>query len=164
MSFLPLNVGRQQTMKPNRQLPSRLLLAALLLLVGLLRREACAVASSGTPVDESYTARAWQADFEWHAHVGPARSAGIPDAVIEAVRRGAEPALEDAKSRAVYTVARELHETRALSDDTYARAEAALGRQGLVDLIGILGYYTLVSMTLKTFAVSAPDRASPFED
>ena len=94
----------------------------------------------------------------------PARSAGIPDAVIEAVRRGAEPALEDAKSRAVYTVARELHATRALSDETYARAEAALGRQGLVDLIGILGYYTLVSMTLKTFAVSAPDRARPFED
>jgi 4-carboxymuconolactone decarboxylase len=110
------------------------------------------------------TARAWQADFEWHAHVGPARSAGIPDAVIEAVRLGAEPALADAKSRAVYTVARDLHATRALSDDTYARAEAALGRQGLVDLVGILGYYTLVSMTLKAFAVSTPDRASPFED
>jgi 4-carboxymuconolactone decarboxylase len=110
------------------------------------------------------TARLWQAEFEWHAHVGPARSAGIPDAVIEAVRRGAEPALEDARSRAVYTVARELHETRALSDETYARAEAALERQGLVDLIGILGYYTLVSMTLKAFDVSTPDRASPFED
>jgi 4-carboxymuconolactone decarboxylase len=110
------------------------------------------------------TARLWQADFEWHSHVDPARLAGIPDAVIEAVRRGAEPALEDARSRAVYTVARELHETRALSDETYARAEAALGRQGLVDLVGILGYYTLISMTLKAFEVSTPDRPGPFED
>jgi 4-carboxymuconolactone decarboxylase len=110
------------------------------------------------------TARLWKADFEWHSHVGPARLAGIPDAVIEAVRRGAEPALEDARSRAVYTVARELHETRALSDETYARAEAALGRQGLVDLVGILGYYTLISMTLKAFEVSTPDRPGPFED
>ncbi len=110
------------------------------------------------------TARLWQANFEWHAHVGPARSAGIPDAVIEAVRLGAEPALEDAKACAVYTVARELNETRGLSDATYAKAEAALGRQGVVDLVGILGYYTLVSMTLKAFDISSPDRPGPFKD
>ena len=110
------------------------------------------------------TARLWTADFEWHSHVDPARVAGIPDAVIEAIRLGAEPALEDARSRAVYAVARELHEARALSDRTYAHAEAALGRQGLVDLVGLLGYYALISMTLKAFDVSTPDGARPFED
>lgn len=110
------------------------------------------------------TGRHWRADFEWYSHVGPARAAGIADAVIEAIRTGAEPALEDDKARAVYTVARELHETRALSDGTYAGAEAALGRQGLVDLVGILGYYTLVAMTLKAFAVPTPDGSRPFED
>ena len=110
------------------------------------------------------TARLWQADFEWYAHVGPARAAGIPAAVIEAVRVGAEPALEDPKARAVYAVARELHEARALSDQTYAHAEAALGREGLVDLVGILGYYTLISMTLKAFDVATPDGSHPFGD
>ena len=109
------------------------------------------------------TARHWRAAFEWSAHVGPARAAGIPEAAIEAIRTGAEPALADAKSRAVYAVARELHGTRALSDATYAEAEAALGRQGLVDLIGILGYYTLVAMTLNAFAVPTPDGSRPFE-
>lgn len=108
------------------------------------------------------TARLWQADFEWYVHVGPARAAGIPDAVIEAIRLGAEPALGDAKARAVYAVARELHETRALSDRTYAQAEAALGREALVDLVGLLGYYTLISMTLKAFDVPAPDGSHPF--
>jgi 4-carboxymuconolactone decarboxylase len=105
----------------------------------------------------------WRADFEWSSHVGPARVAGIPDAVIEAIRTGAEPAFEDGKARAVYAVSCELHKTRALSDETYMDAEAALGRQGLVDLVGILGYYTLVSMTLKAFAVPAPDGSRPFE-
>jgi 4-carboxymuconolactone decarboxylase len=108
------------------------------------------------------TARLWQADFEWYAHVGPACAAGIPDAVIAAIRVGAEPALDDAKSRAVYAVARELHETRALSDQTYGHAEAALGREGLVDLVGLLGYYTLISMTLKAFDLPSPDGSHPF--
>lgn len=106
----------------------------------------------------------WRANFEWYAHARLAREAGISDAVIEAIRKGEEPALEDAKARAVYAVARELHESRALSDATYAAAEAALGHQGLVDLVGILGYYTLVSMTLNAFEVPTPDGSLPFAD
>jgi 4-carboxymuconolactone decarboxylase len=110
------------------------------------------------------TAATWQADFEWHAHAELARKAGISEAVIEAIRRREQPALVDAKSRAVYAVSRELHRTRAISDETYAAAEAALGRPGLVDLVGILGYYTLVSMTLNAFEVPTPDGSRPFED
>ena len=63
----------------------------------------------------------------------------------------------------MYAVSRELHRTRALSDATYAAAEAALGREALVDLVGILGYYTLVSMTLNAFRVPTPDGSRPFE-
>jgi 4-carboxymuconolactone decarboxylase len=110
------------------------------------------------------TAHAWQADFEWYAHARLARAAGIPEPVIEAIRAGAEPELADPKARAVYAVARELHASRALSDATYAEAEAALGAAGLVDLVGILGYYTLVSMTLNAFEVATPDGSRPFAD
>lgn len=109
------------------------------------------------------TGRIWEADFEWYSHVGPARDAGISEAVIEAIRSGAEPPLDDEKSRAVYTVARELHENRRLSDHTYAKAEAALSHQALVDLVGILGYYTLISMTLNAFDITTPDGSRPFE-
>jgi 4-carboxymuconolactone decarboxylase len=108
------------------------------------------------------TAQAWRADFEWYAHARLARAAGIPEAVIEAIRVGAAPDLADPKARAVYAVARELHASRALSDATYAAAEAALGIRGLVDLVGILGYYTLVSMTLNAFEVPTPDASRPF--
>lgn len=110
------------------------------------------------------TAATWQADFEWHAHAELARKAGISEAVIEAIRKGDEPVLEDAMSRAVYAVSRELHRTRALSDGTYAAAEGVLGQTGLVDLVGVLGYYTLVSMTLNAFRVPPPDGSQPFAD
>jgi 4-carboxymuconolactone decarboxylase len=110
------------------------------------------------------TAATWRADFEWYAHARLAREAGIEDAVIEAIRRGEKPSLADPKARAVYAVSRELHRRRSLSDETYALAEAALGRAALVDLVGILGYYTLVSMTLNAFRVPTPDGSRPFED
>jgi 4-carboxymuconolactone decarboxylase len=110
------------------------------------------------------TAATWQADFEWYAHARLAREAGIADAVIEAIRRGEKPSLADPKARAVYAVSRELHRRRSLSDETYALAEAALGREALVDLVGILGYYTLVSMTLNAFRVPTPDGSRPFAD
>ena len=110
------------------------------------------------------TGSIWKADFEWYAHVGPARDAGIPDAVIEAIRTGVEPPLDDDRSRAVYAVAKDMHERRRLSSDTYEVARTALGEQALVDLIGILGYYTLISMTLNAFEVETPDGSRPFAD
>jgi 4-carboxymuconolactone decarboxylase len=110
------------------------------------------------------TAATWRSDFEWYAHARLAREAGIADQVIEAIRRGEKPSLPDAKAQAVYAVSRELHRTRAVSDETYATAGAALGREALVDLVGILGYYTLVSMTLNAFRVPTPDGSRPFDD
>jgi 4-carboxymuconolactone decarboxylase len=110
------------------------------------------------------TAQIWRADYEWYAHVGPARAAGLSDQVIEALRQGTAPPLQDAKSKAVYAVSRELHRRRSISDQTYIMAERALGHQALVDLVGILGYYTLISMTLNAFEVRTPDRSRPFED
>jgi 4-carboxymuconolactone decarboxylase len=110
------------------------------------------------------TGSIWKADFEWYSHVGPAREAGISEDVIEAIRRGETPPLDDDASRAVYAVAHAMHEERRLSDDLYAEAKAALGERGLVDLIGVLGYYTLISMTLNAFAVENPDGSTPFAD
>ena len=59
----------------------------------------------------------------------------------------------DAAQSVVYRVTKELNATRRISDDLYAEAFALLGRDGLVDLIGVLGYYTLISMTIKAFEV-----------
>ncbi len=105
----------------------------------------------------------WRAQFEFWAHARLAREAGLPDAVIEAVRIGAEPALERADLRAAYAVVTEHFATQRVSDATYREALAVFGERGLVDLIGTVGYYGMVSMTLNVFEVEVPEgETAPF--
>ncbi|NKB53986.1 MAG: carboxymuconolactone decarboxylase family protein [Rhizobiaceae bacterium] len=99
------------------------------------------------------TARVWDATFEWQSHQPPARAAGLDDAIIEALRRDEEPKFKDPTEAVVYEVSRVLNVERGISQDLYTRAENLLGKDGLVDLIGVLGYYALISMTIKAFDV-----------
>ncbi len=105
----------------------------------------------------------WQAGFEWWAHAPIAAKAGIDETAIEAIRRGATPSLALTDEKAVYAFAHELVTKRRVSDLTYAAAISALGQKAVVELVGILGYYTLISMTIVAFDVSLPDGAAdPF--
>jgi 4-carboxymuconolactone decarboxylase len=112
-----------------------------------------------------YTARHWRAQFEWYAHEPMAREGGLSDGVIAAIKAGNEPKFDNADEAALHALCRELYTDKRISDATYAAAETALGRQGVVDAIGILGYYALVSMTLNTFEMPLPDGVeAPFKD
>jgi 4-carboxymuconolactone decarboxylase len=105
----------------------------------------------------------WRAGFEWAVHAPIALKAGVSPAAAEAIRTGAAPSFAEAADGAVYRFARELTETRFVSDATYAQAVAALGVEGVVELVGILGYYTLISMTINAFNVPLPPGAAePF--
>jgi 4-carboxymuconolactone decarboxylase len=103
------------------------------------------------------TGKRWRAQFEFWAHARLAREAGLPEEVIEAIRTGGEPELARDDLRVAYDVVTEHFATNRLSDETYARAVAVLGERGLVDLIGTVGYYGLVSMTLNVFEVQVPE-------
>jgi 4-carboxymuconolactone decarboxylase len=107
----------------------------------------------------------WQARFEWYAHAPIGVEAGLDPQAVEAIRKGETPHFARADEAAVYAFAQELVTTRRVSDASYQQAEALLGARGLVDLVGILGYYALVSMTLVTFDVPLPAGVSdPFEN
>ena len=107
----------------------------------------------------------WQAGFEWWAHAPIAAKAGVGEAAIEAIRRGETPTFALADETAVYAFAHELVTKRRVSDATYAAAIAAIGQKAVVELVGILGYYTLISMTIVTFDGPLPeDAADPFAD
>ncbi len=107
----------------------------------------------------------WKAKFEWHSHLPLALAAGLSEAVAENIRLGQKPAFEREDEAAVYAFATDLITTRRLSEATYQRAIAALGERGTIDLVGILGYYALVSMTLNAFEVPLPDGVSdPFAE
>ena len=99
------------------------------------------------------TARLWSADFEWAHHAPLAAAAGVTDAVIARIAAGARPDLPDPEMAAVFDVAVELHRDRAIADATFERAKDALGMRRLVDLIGLCGYYSLISMTINAFEV-----------
>ncbi len=107
------------------------------------------------------TARVWGSEFEWWAHKAHALKAGLPADVIEAIRTNGAPALTEPEDEAVYAVATTLNRDRRLDDALYARAIAVLGEGRLIDLVGVLGYYTLISMTINTFEVARPDGAPP---
>jgi len=99
------------------------------------------------------TARIWDAAFEWEAHEPIARKSGLSDTVITALANDEEPRFTQPDESAVYQFARELNLNRKVSDELYSDAERILGRDGLIDLVGVLGYYALISMTISAFEV-----------
>ena len=103
----------------------------------------------------------WQAEFEWWAHAAMAREHGVADAVVEAIGRGEDPPFEADDERAVYTVARQIAQSGRLDQETYDAAHRFLGDAGMVELVSLCGYYTLISFLLNAFAVPLPPDASP---
>ena len=111
------------------------------------------------------TGRHWRAQVEFWGHSRMARQAGIPDDVIEAIRVGERPTLERADLQTAYDLVSEYFATNRVSPATYARAIKAFGEQGLVELIGAVGLYGLVSMTLNIFEAQIPaGETPPFEE
>lgn len=109
-------------------------------------------------------ARFWRSQYEFWIHAPIAEKAGVKRATIDAVRTGRVARLTKAE-RAIYDFIAELHKTKRVSDKTYARVHAMFGDAGMVEFVGILGYYTLVAMTLNVFRVPLPDgEAYPFTE
>ena len=103
----------------------------------------------------------WKAEFEWWAHAAMARRHGVPDAVVDAIGHGEEPLFAADDERVVYTAARELVTAGELSGPAYAAARALLGDTGMVELVSLCGYYTLISFLLNAFVVPLPPGAEP---
>ncbi|HEY2076916.1 MAG TPA: carboxymuconolactone decarboxylase family protein [Streptosporangiaceae bacterium] len=101
----------------------------------------------------------WKAEFEWWAHARMAREQGVPDAAVDAIGRGDNPPFTADDERIVYAAARELTLSGQLSQDSYTAARGLLGDAGLVELVSLCGYYTLISYLLNAFAVPVPPGA-----
>jgi 4-carboxymuconolactone decarboxylase len=106
-------------------------------------------------------ARKWTAQYEFYAHRQVAMAAGLNPAVADAIALGQRPAdLQDDES-AVYAFAAALLDTGQVPDDAFAAVERLFGEVGVVDLIGTLGYYGLVSMVLNVHRYPLPDGVAP---
>jgi 4-carboxymuconolactone decarboxylase len=103
------------------------------------------------------TARLWRAQYEWFAHVPHAERAGVAPQTIKALRAGRLPKSLPKDERAVYDFIKELYRRKRVGDKTYARLHALLGDDGMVELVGILGYYVLIAMSLNVFRMGPPE-------
>lgn len=103
----------------------------------------------------------WKAEFEWWAHARMARRHGVTDAVVDAIARGDEPSFAADDERAIYAVASQLVRTGRIDQNAYDAARELLGDAGLVELVSLCGYYTLVSFVLNAFDVPLPPGVTP---
>jgi 4-carboxymuconolactone decarboxylase len=105
-------------------------------------------------------AREWTAQFVWWAHKNIAVEAGLNIALINAIATRCEfedIASLDSDTKAVYAFCKELLNTKRVSDTTYAAAVKQFGERGVVDLMGTMSYYTLVSMSLNVDEYPLPE-------
>ena len=107
------------------------------------------------------TARYWNAQYEWHAHHIHAMKGGLDPAIAADLAQGRRPAKMQEDETIVYDFCTELHKNKTVSDQTQNAAFAKFGERGVVDLIGVSGYYTLVSMVLNVDRQPLPEGTPP---
>jgi 4-carboxymuconolactone decarboxylase len=119
-------------------------------------RYKAAIGNTLTELTILITAREWTQDYEWNVHYPLALKAGIRAEVADAIADGRRPAAMSPDEAIVYDYARELLKTQQISDATFERAKARFGPQGVVDMTGIIGYYTFLAMQLNAAQYPIP--------
>ena len=107
------------------------------------------------------TARHWTQNYEWDAHYALALKGGLREEIARALAEGRRPERMAEDEEILYNFCTELHQNKSVSDETYARAVKAFGEQGVIDAIGISGYYTLLAMVLNTARTPVPAGRTP---
>lgn len=103
------------------------------------------------------TARFWMAHFEWNAHKNAALGEGLDPAIVDAIATGRRPASMDGEEAVIYDFVNELLNDKRVSDASFQAAVDALGERGVVDVIGTVGYYGMVSLLLNADEYPLPE-------
>lgn len=107
------------------------------------------------------TARVWTQNYEWDAHAGLALKAGVSTETVDAIAQGRRPDRMTDDESLLYDLSMELQYQRAISDVTYARVVKRFGEQGVIDAVGLTGYYTFIAMMLNTARTPLPAGHTP---
>ncbi len=107
------------------------------------------------------TARHFDCQFEWYAHEPPALKAGLAKEAIESIRCGRRPMFHNADEAAVFDYSLQLHENHFVADAAYQQVLRILGVIGVVELTALVGYYSMVAMTLNAHEMLLPNDVSP---
>ena len=107
------------------------------------------------------TARQWTAQYEWFAHYPLAMKAGLDPRIANDIAHGLRPEKMKDDEAALYDLAMALYRDKKVSDGVYKAALDQFGERGIMDIIGIMGYYDITSMTLITMQAGAPNDSVP---
>ena len=100
--------------------------------------------------------RHWCNQYEWNGHVPYALKAGMAQTVIDAIGEGRRPAELREDESVVYDFVTELYANKGVSDTTYARALQTFGEAGIVDILGVVGYYATNAMIMNVARTAVP--------
>jgi 4-carboxymuconolactone decarboxylase len=107
------------------------------------------------------TARRWTQQYEWNAHAPLAVKGGLNADIVKAIAEGRRPDKLAEDEEIVYALFDEIQRHQSVGDGTYARAVGKIGEQGVIDVMGIAGYYTMLAMVMNTARTPLPDGAKP---
>jgi 4-carboxymuconolactone decarboxylase len=111
------------------------------------------------------TAQLWKSQYEWNAHAKIAERQGVKPDTIAALRAGRAPKKAPRDEMAIYAFIKELYRDKRVGNRTYGKVQAILGDAGMVELVGLLGYYATVAMILDVFRMPVPDgQPLPFRE
>lgn len=123
------------------------------------QRHGCTLTERERQVAVLAVCRHWSAEYPWAVQVRRSLKAGIEDAIIDAIGAGRRPTLTDPGEKLAYDVAIELMRDHRVSAATYAAAETLFGMPKLVDLVGAVGFFSMVACTANAFEITPPDSA-----
>ena len=103
--------------------------------------------------------RLWDANYPWAVQVRASLAAGVDQEIVDAINERRDPGLTDPREKMAHEVASQLVNTHRLTDETYAEAERLFGEEDLVSLIGVAGYFGMVSTTANAIDATPPDDA-----
>lgn len=107
------------------------------------------------------TARHWTQQFEWDSHEDLAKRAGVKPEIITAIAEGRRPAGMSADEEIIHDFCTELLHHQSVSDATYAQAINRFGEQGVIDITGLCGYYSLIGMIMNVVRTPLSPRKTP---
>ena len=108
--------------------------------------------------------RRWAAQIEWWVHARSAIEVGLPKSVVEHIRALTPPVFDERADYEVYEFSRELQTTGRVSEATYAAVMRRWGARGVVELTAVIGYYTMVAMTLNAHRIPVPEAHKPLPE
>jgi 4-carboxymuconolactone decarboxylase len=154
--FKDLVAGRGRLLTPYRIWIHSPRLAAALETIGTFLNKKGSLSEREVELLICIISNHWKGDYVWTVHMRTAVKLGIPQSVFDAIRAGQDPLLDNERERAVYDLAKSAMAPGPGPDEVFSRAERLLGRNGIAEVLSLLGYYSSVAMAVKLHRVPVP--------